>query len=134
PGGPLRVALSKHEALAARLALHLHLADAVASGQEPGPVSADAMARAVHLARWFRYETARLYQRYGIEEQALDRDERLAAELPESFGWQDVAEAWGVKKAGAYKVIERLKEKGRAEDAGHGSFRRLVSKESPGRQ
>lgn len=136
--GPLHSALSKHEALAARLALHLHLADAVASGAGSGaaigPVSAYSMGQAVRLARWFRYETARLYQRYGIEEQTLDRDERLAAELPEAFGWRDVAELWGVKKAGAYKVIERLQEKGLAEDAGHGSFRRCVEGESPGRR
>lgn len=131
--GPLKSAVSKHEALAARLALVLHLADTVVAHserglEEPGPISADAMRRGVHLARWFRYETARLYRKYGVEKHGVDRDVRLAAELPETFGWEVVADIWQVEKANTYKtILPQLIEKGLIEKASHGEYRRLTT-------
>ena len=84
------------------------------------------MRRGVLLARWFRYETARLYQKYGIEESAVDRDALLARELPETFAWQDVSRVWGIKRSGAFKAIGRLIEKGLAADDGQGSYSRCA--------
>lgn len=137
PDGPLKSALSKHEALALRFALSLHLADHVARLGKvdiaaPSPVSTDAMRRGIHLARWFRYETARLYQKYGFEQLAINRDAQLAARLPATFTWSEVAALWDVKRSGAYKVIERLFKKKLAEDAGHGRYRRLEPAEASG--
>ena len=120
PGGPLRSLLSKIEAVAARLSLVLQVADDPAAGE----VSEGAMQKGVRLAEWLRYEAARIYQKEAFEKQAKSRDERLAAGLPEEFGWSDVADLWGVSRRGAYKVINRLTGNGLAEDAGHGQYRR----------
>ncbi|MEO1075350.1 MAG: YfjI family protein, partial [Bacteroidota bacterium] len=128
PDGPLRSVLSKVEAKAARMALVFHLADVVAEGREdPGPVSASAMVRAVTLAAWLRHEQARLYERYQFDRRAQSRDTRLAGELPETFVWKDVAEAWGVEtRSAAFKIIRnRLLPEGLAEREGHGRYRQL---------
>ena len=117
----LRSAFVKHVGFCARFALILHLADT--PGQQPKPITADAMQRAIKLALWFRHETARIYHKFGFtNSHGSNRDEELVRQLPESFGWQDVSDAWGVKKAGAYKVIKRLEEASVVEDAGHGSY------------
>lgn len=130
PDGPLRSACAKIEAKAARLALVFALAEALEAGITPEDgfdVSESAIVRAVRLALWLRYETARLYRLYGFERRALSPDACRALDLPEEFAWQDVAEGWGVKKAGAYKVIDRLTKRGYVEDAGHGKYRRLLA-------
>lgn len=123
PDGPLKALVSKMQGTAARLALVFHLC---LSSDPDAPVSVDATHRAVHVARWLRYEQARIYLAHGFEDLASDRDERLASTLPDEFQWSDVAEAWDVKKAGAYKIIDRLTERGLVEDAGHGRFSRLA--------
>jgi hypothetical protein len=130
--GPLRSALVKLPSYVARIALVLHLADTVeaAAGLNTSmpPVTGDAMRRAVTLAMWFRYETARVYETLRLTSAPpQDRDSRLAEQLPETFGWSDVASRWGVQKRAAYNVIKRLTERGLVEDAGHGSFRKLNS-------
>lgn len=124
PDGPLRASLSKIEGYAVRLALVFHLCDAVTRRAAPGEVSAEAVERAVVVARWLRYEQARVYRLHGFDRLALDADERKALALPETFAWQDVAEVWSVGKSGAYVVLGRLIEKRVAEDAGHGKYRR----------
>ncbi|HIG75310.1 MAG TPA: DUF3987 domain-containing protein [Bacteroidetes bacterium] len=128
PEGPIRASLSKIEAYAVRFALAFHIADVAADRvpTEPGPLPANALARGIFLARWFRREQARVYIRHGFAEVSLDRDERLARKLPEAFTWQDVKEVWEVGKSGAYNVIERLLSKGFAEDEAHGRYRRTV--------
>ncbi|HEX9950439.1 MAG TPA: DUF3987 domain-containing protein [Rubricoccaceae bacterium] len=127
PDGPLRASISKIEGYTVRLALSFHLCDCVARGVTPGPVTADAVERAVVVASWLRYEQARVYRLHGFDRLALDADARKALELPEAFGWQEVADAWSVGKSGAYVVLARLVEKQIAESAAHGSFRRLDS-------
>lgn len=127
PDGPLRASVSKIEGYTVRLALSFHLCDCVSRGVTPGPVSADAVERAVVVASWLRYEQARVYRLHGFDRLALDTDARKALELPGTFGWKDVADAWGVGKSGAYGVLARLTEKQIAEDAGHGHFRRMDS-------
>ena len=128
PEGPLRASLSKLEAYALRFALALHVAEAAQRGNAlaPGPVSFEAVARGVHLARWLRREQARVYAIHGFAEASLDRDERVARQLPEEFTWQDVKDAWQVGKSGAYVVIDRLIEKGLAEVVAHGKHRRIA--------
>ena len=132
--GPLRASLSKLEAYALRLALVLHVAEAqrIGYGNAPGPVSAEAVARGIQLTRWLRREQARVYAIHGFSDASLDRDERTARRLPETFTWQDVKEAWQVSKSGAYNVIERLLSKGLAEDVSHGTYRRLAERDTPG--
>lgn len=122
PEGALRSSLSKIEAIAARLALIFHLCE----GGEASPVSRDTMQRAIWMGEWFRYELTRIYDTQGLHERSISRDERLAAELPATFTWKDVASLWGVKKRAAYKIISRLIDKKLAEDAGHGKFARCT--------
>lgn len=120
PEGALRSILSKIEAIAARIALSLHLAES--SGQIPGNITEDVMGRAIEIARWFRHEIARIHQREAFEERELSRDERNIRELPTDFTWEDVARVWGVSRRATYKVIKRMILKGLVEDKQHGSF------------
>lgn len=120
PDGALRSLLSKIEAVAARLALILQ----VAADPEAEAVSEEAMKCGIDIAEWLRYEAARIYQREGFERGAQSRDERLAAELPDTFAWQDVAETWGVQKSGAFKIINRLTEERLIKKVGHGKYER----------
>lgn len=129
PDGPLVASLSKAEGYALRFALALHVADAALDGRasEPGPVSASALSRGLRLARWFAREQARVYARHGFAEATMDRDERNARKLAETFAWKDVADVWEVGKSGAYVVVDRLLSKGLAEDEAHGSYRRTTT-------
>lgn len=126
PDGPLRASLSKVEGYCVRLALVFHLCACAVRREIPGEVSAEAVERAVVVARWLRYEQARVYRLHGFDRLALDADERKALELPDEFGWGDVADVWEVSRSGAFKVIGRLLEKRCAEDAGHGKYRRVA--------
>jgi hypothetical protein len=131
--GPLRAALVKLPSYVARFALALHLADFAADPDRlpsvtPGPVSADAVRRAVRLARWFRHEAARIYEHFGLAgDEPTDRDARLVSDLPEPFGWREVAAAWGVERRAAFDVLARLVERGLAEQSGHGEYHRADS-------
>ena len=60
--GPLRAAWAKSAGRAARLALILHESD----GTGELSISADTMARAIRLSRWFDRETERIYAALGI--------------------------------------------------------------------
>jgi len=122
PDGPLRSLLSKVEALAARIALVFQ----VAANPDADEVRESTMESAVTLAEWFRYEAARIHQRYQFEEQSKSRDERLSAELPDPFGWQEVADVWGVKRRAAFNILDRLEEKGLAEKTRHGEYRKCM--------
>src|SRR5690606_15962912 len=121
--GPLRSALAKLPAYAARIALVLHVAETPPE-EEPGPVSVGAMARAVRLVRWFRSEAGRLYAAYGLLESGLpgaapdDRDTRLVRELPGQFTAAHVQSVWGVGRTSAYDTIRRLIRRRFVEDAG----------------
>ncbi|MEM8556301.1 MAG: DUF3987 domain-containing protein [Bacteroidota bacterium] len=126
PDSPLRSALMKLEATAARLALTFSVAESVCRGEHPNEVSPTATVKACRLATWLRYETARLYQKYGFERVSMSRDQRLTLMLPQSFSAADVKEVWHVGRSGAYKVIERLIGAGLAEDATHGTYQRRV--------
>jgi hypothetical protein len=89
-------------------------------------VGAAAMARGIALARWMRYEVARVYACLGVGAPS-DADARQCAELPEQFGWREVAEVWGVEKRAAHDTINRLREKGLADRVGHGQYRRCTA-------
>jgi hypothetical protein len=117
---PLRAMLSKAEALAARLALTLQLAH----NPEAEAVEAHAMERGVHLAKWFRYEAARVYQRHDFAARAVSAEARNLARLPDPFAWGDVASAWGVGRRRAHDIRKDLYERGKVEDAdGKGKYR-----------
>ncbi|HEX9950185.1 MAG TPA: DUF3987 domain-containing protein, partial [Rubricoccaceae bacterium] len=118
----IRGALVKQEGYCARFALIFHVHD-TPPGEEPGPVSLSAMARAVKLTLWFRRETIRLFRSYEFTASAVpDRDTRLCGALPETFAWTDVSDVWRVQRQGAFKVIKRLVERGLVLDEGHGAY------------
>ncbi len=118
PGGALRSFLAKIEFTAARLALTLHLAAYATSDRSPSPaeVSSDAMHNALRLARWFRSETARVYQVLDIEQRSLSDDERLVLRLPDVFTWEDIAALKSVHRSRAYDIQKRLVAQGLARD------------------
>lgn len=120
-GSVLRSVFSKIEAIAARLALILHVCDN--PKESPGDVSGHAMERAVLLAKWFRNESVRIYDLFGFEEQSLSKDERLVRDLPDRFTWKDVADHKGIEKSGAFKTVRALVSNGLVEDDGHGYWK-----------
>jgi hypothetical protein len=130
---PLRSALSKVEAYAARFALVFHLA-AITLRTEPGsvplPVSAEAMQAGVDVACWFRYELARIYDLHGFRRGTArvpeHRDKALAAQLPNPFKALNVQELWGVGPSGAYGVIKRLEKAGLVANHGKGGYAPLL--------
>ena len=124
PDGPTRAMISKIEGYAARFALVLHLADEAQEGPPifPGPISEDAMRRAIDLARWFRSEQERLYLAYGFEARAMDRDAQLTSDLPERFDISAIYEMWGVKKSAGYEIVSRLIQKGLIERTSQGAY------------
>jgi uncharacterized protein DUF3987 len=111
--GIARSVVSKIEAVALRVALILHVCET--KGINPGPISFGAMYAGTVIAEWFRYEAARVYQAIGAEDSWLSRDQRLAQQLPEKFGWKDVKAIWGVKRRASFDIIARLIETGLAE-------------------
>lgn len=125
PDGPLRAAFVKIEAVAARIALILHLAENVhvGGGHEPPPISEEAMRRAVRLAEWFQGETARIYYTLGFDVQPCGSlDERRLAELPDEFGWREIAEVASVGQRAAFKILARLSDQGLVRKVGHGRY------------
>ncbi len=124
PDGPLRSKLSKIEAVAARTALILQLAD----DPKAKEVSKNAMVRGTLLAEWFRHESARLHNAYNFRENTLTRDERCAQQLPDVFNWRDVKDVWDIGRRGAMKACNRLVEKGLATDQGKGKGYKLATK------
>jgi len=122
--GPLRSLVSKNQAIGARLALVLQLCEDPYSDQ----VGRDAMIAGTALARWFRHETARIYQHHGFHEQGVSRDRRLSKSLPTgAFGVDEIASVWDITKRGAYKVRDRLIEQGLLRKEDHGEYRSLVA-------
>jgi hypothetical protein len=124
PDGPLRSKLSKIEAVAARTALILQLAD----DPKAKEISKNAMLRGTLLAEWFRHESARLHDAYNFRDNTLTRDERCAQDLPDVFNWRDVKDVWGIQKRGAMKAANRLVEKGLATNQGKGKGYKLTPK------
>ena len=122
--GPLRTLVSKNQAIGARLALVLQLCEDPCSDE----VGRDAMIAGTALARWFRHEAARIYQRHGFHEQGVSRDRRLSKSLPTgTFGVGEIASVWDITKRGAYKVRDRLIEQGLLRKEDHGEYRSLVA-------
>jgi 5S rRNA maturation endonuclease (ribonuclease M5) len=122
--GPLRSLVAKNQAVAARLALTLQLA------QNPSAeaVGKEAMWSGVALARWFRRETARVYQKHGFSERGISQDRRRARELPdEVFGIPKITQVWACSQATAYRVKDRLIEQGLLEKVGRGEYRTLIT-------
>ena len=74
------------------------------------------MRGALRLARWFRSETARVYQVLKIEQRSLSDDERLVLRLPDVFTWEDIAALKGVQRSQAYEIQKRLVAQGLARD------------------
>ncbi len=74
------------------------------------------MHNALRLARWFRSETARVYQVLDIEQRSLSDDERLVLRLPDVFTWEDIASLKGVQRSQAFDIRKRLVAQGLARD------------------
>jgi hypothetical protein len=74
PESPYHSALSKLEAVAARLALVIHMVR-WAGGESvyPDDIDADSMSAGIHTARWFRNETVRVYTQFAKQE-AIERN------------------------------------------------------------
>ena len=80
----LAAAMSKLREIPARIGILLHEIEIATCRQEPGsPMSADTMARAIDIAKWFRNEARRVYA-------LLECDESEAAEAIAS----DACSAW----------------------------------------
>lgn len=132
PDGPLRSASAKIEAKAARLALLFQLAEDVEAGRQPREVTGAAMQRAIELARWFWYETQRVYARMrwsGLSYAALHKSpaERLLDEMPDSFtagDWEQAVVAKGKHRATAYRWLQKLQEAGLVEAEDRGTYRK----------
>ncbi len=112
PDGPLRAASAKIEAKAARLALLFQLCEDVQAGRQPSEVSAEAMRRAIELARWFWYETQRVYERMrwsGLSYAALHKSsaERVLDSMPDEFGTGDWIAAAMEAGAGTERTAKR---------------------------
>lgn len=122
--GPLRALVSKNQAVAARLALILQLSDDPSSEE----IRCDAMTAGATLARWFRHEAARIYQRHGFNERGVSEERRLARKLPSgTFGVGKIQEVWDCAQRTAYNVRDRLMEQGLLEKEGHGEYRSLIA-------
>jgi len=131
--GPLRSMLSKCEALAARLALIIQLATDAENRVPSSTIGQDAMLAGVELAGWFRNENARIYQRNGFHNRGVGEDTRSARKLPQTFGWEDILEAFNIgSKRGAFKIIDRLKEANLIEKTGHGEYKNLTDRSEGG--
>lgn len=132
PDGPLRSASAKIEAKAARLALLFQLAEDVEAERQPREVTGAAMQRAIELARWFWYETQRVYARMrwsGLSYAALHKSpaERLLDEMPDSFtagDWEQAVVAKGKHRATAYRWLQKLQEAGLVEAEDRGTYRK----------
>ena len=55
-------------------------------------------------------------------------DAVLVSELPDVFGWRDVAQAWSLGRAGAFARLEKLLEEHLIRGAGHGRYSPIVPK------
>jgi hypothetical protein len=78
--GALAAAWSKLEGAAARLALLLHLADAVVGTADPdSPVEADTIRAGIRLAEWFGHEARRVYGFFAETDD--ERDQRELVDL-----------------------------------------------------
>ncbi|MEM9666488.1 MAG: YfjI family protein, partial [Bacteroidota bacterium] len=118
PSGALRSVLSKVDGLCARLALIFQLCE----NPDSPHVEKKAMDRALVLGEWFMYETTRLYTSGDFAQKTLSRDERLALQLPPTFTAREVRQLWECSQSAAYRRIEKLRDMGWAEDAGHGKW------------
>ncbi|WP_412060352.1 DUF3987 domain-containing protein [Rubrivirga sp. IMCC45206] len=138
PSDAVRAMLAKQPDRPARLALAFHLADCAEQGEfGPSafdvlpPVPAATFARAVDVAAWLRREVFRIYIRHefggdgaaAFAERAVEvSDTDKCARLPSPFGWEDVAEAWGVKRTQAYEIIGNLTASGKAIQRSRGVY------------
>jgi len=122
--GPLRALVSKNQAVGARLALVLQICEDPHSGE----IERDAAIAGTTLARWFRHEAARIYQRHGFHEQGVSEERRLARKLPTgTFGVDKIQEVWDCAQRTAYDVRDRLMEQDLLEKEGHGEYRSLIA-------
>lgn len=122
--GPLRAVTAKIEAVAARLSLVFQVTE------DPSAtcIRRDPMIAGVLVARWFRREIARVYQRHGFDERGVSRDRRLAKRLPQgTFGVDEIEKLWDVSQRGAYKIRDRLIKQGLLEKEDRGEYRSLAA-------
>lgn len=116
--GDLAAAWSKLEGATARLALVLHLVENPA--EHSGPITLEAMRRAIRLTDWFKHETRRVYGLMAESDQ--QRDNRVLLERIQNNGgsitpreMQRGSRRWKTSDA-AEQDLEELK------DAGLGSW------------
>ncbi|MBB4089914.1 DUF3987 domain-containing protein [Salinibacter ruber] len=122
--GPLRALVSKNQAIGARLSLILQLCEDPDSSE----IGRDAAIGGTTLARWFRHEAARIYQRHGFNERGVSKERRRAKKLPSgTFGVETIQEVWDCAQRTAYNVRDRLMEEGLLEKEGHGKYRSLIA-------
>jgi hypothetical protein len=128
----LRGMTAKVEAVAAKIAMVIAIYEWHEKGGTFDGVDADAMARGIHIARWHRYEMARLYQQIELqdEEGAIKEDKAYDA-LPTEFAREDVMRAYGIKHpTSASRKIKGLVEQGKVESVSRGVYRRKTSANS----
>lgn len=91
-------------------------------------IGRDAAIGGTTLARWFRHEAARIYQRHGFNERGVSQERRRAKKLPSgTFGVETIQEVWDCAQRTAYNVRDRLMEEGLLEKEGHGKYRSLIA-------
>jgi hypothetical protein len=128
----LRGMCAKMEAIAAKFALVLQLVEWQEYGEELRGITGEIMERAVRIARWHRYEIARLYQQIDMrdEEGAVKEDAAYEA-LPREFTREDVMKAYGIKQPpNASRKIKGLVEQGKVQQVSRGVYRRVVEQSS----
>lgn len=122
--GPLRALVSKNQAIGARLSLILQLCEDPDSNE----IGRDAAIGGTALARWFRHEAARIYQRHGFNDRGVSEERRRAKKLPSgTFGVDTIQKVWDCAQRTAYNVRNRLMEEGLLEKEGHGEYRSLIA-------
>lgn len=116
--GDEAAALSKLEAICARLALILHCVwMATVRCEMDVPLAEDTMQRAVALTRWFRFETLRVYRILGADVE--QEQQRTLYEQIESMGGNIELRTWyrskNLSKEAAEKQLQALVDAGLAQ-------------------
>jgi putative DNA primase/helicase len=122
----LRSMCAKVEAIAAKIALVFHLVETIEKGGEPGHLPEDIMHRAVRVAKWHRYEIARLYQQIDVrDEGGATKEDKALESLKGEFTREDITKAYGIKhQSSVSRKVKGLIEQGKIEQTARGTYRR----------
>jgi hypothetical protein len=127
PEGPARAVAAKGITHAARLALIIHMTRRAAGETSSNTVDGPSMEAAIRLGRWLTAETLRVYDRLGLDAEAIPPMHRFLRSLPDAFETAEakaIAADKEIPRRTLFDWLSKLQESGDLERVKRGTYRK----------